>query len=131
MRTREERGRMLGVNSSGEKLRNMNLDESYAYCKSLSRRTARNFYYSFLALPPDRFRAMCVLYAFMRISDDLGDDGAERPLADRRHDLDTWRASLARALAGDATDHPIFPALRDIVGRYRIPPEYLFAVIDG
>ena len=50
------------------------LEESYSYCRDLSRRTAGNFYYSFLTLPSDRFRDMCVLYAFMRHSDDIGDD---------------------------------------------------------
>jgi phytoene synthase len=109
----------------------MNLDESYAYCKALSRRTARNFYYSFLALPPDQFRAMCVLYAFMRLSDDLGDDEAQRPLADRQTALDAWRTSLSRAVEGDVAAHPVFPALHDIVLRYQIPPDYLFAVVDG
>ena len=50
--------------------------ESYDYCRALARRTARNFYYSFLALPRDRQPAMCVLYAFMRVTDDLGDSDA-------------------------------------------------------
>jgi phytoene synthase len=118
-------------NAENVEVREMNLDESYAYCKGLSRRTARNFYYSFLALPQDKFPAMCVLYAFMRLSDDLGDDGAERPLAERRRDLEAWRVGLARALEGDAAAHPVFPALADIVARYRIPHEYLFAVIEG
>ena len=35
------------------------------------------------------------------------------------------------ALAGGDADHPVFPALADLVARHRIPPKYLMAVIDG
>ena len=37
------------------------LDESFAWCKSLTKRTAGNFYFSFLTLPADQLRDMCVL----------------------------------------------------------------------
>ncbi len=110
----------------------LTLAESYAWCRSLSRRTARNFYYSFLTLSADRFRAMCVLYAFMRITDDLGDN--DRPPADRAADLVAWRAHLTAACRGAAPAtfaHPVLPALSDVVTRYQIPVEYLAAVITG
>lgn len=106
------------------------LADSYAWCKSLSRRTAGNFYFSFLTLPGDRFRDMCALYAFMRITDDLGDD-LEVPLAERAARLLEWRADLHRALAGENVDHPVYPALLEMIQRHGVPPEYLFAVIDG
>ena len=50
------------------------LADSYEFCRKLTRRTATNFYYSFTGLPRDRFKAMCALYAYMRICDDIGDD---------------------------------------------------------
>ena len=106
------------------------LAESHAWCKSLSRRTAGNFYFSFLTLPADRFRDMCALYAFMRISDDLGDETSV-PLAERAARLLEWRADLERVLRGEAVDHPVYPALMQMMERHRVPPEYLFAVIDG
>src|SRR5262245_7917077 len=105
------------------------LDESYAFCVALAKRTARNFYYSFLTLPRDRFRAMCALYAFMRVTDDLGDN--DQPAAARAGDLAAWRASLARALDDGACDHPALPAVADMLRRYAIPREYLDAVISG
>jgi phytoene synthase len=104
------------------------LEASYQACQRLTRRTARNFYYSFLVLPRDKRRAMSALYAFLRHTDDLGDDPA--PLAQRRDALDRWRASLDAALAGQF-DSPILPALVDTVRRYRIPPQYLYDVIAG
>jgi len=106
------------------------LEESYAYCKSLSRRTAGNFYFSFLTLPADRFRDMCVLYAFMRVSDDLGDD-VQVPIAQRAEQLAGWRKSLEHALNDARFDHAVFPALAGLIRRCQIPHEYLFAVLDG
>jgi phytoene synthase len=108
----------------------ISLDESHAYCKQLSRKTARNFYYSFLTLPADRFRSMCAVYAFMRLSDDLGDDGS-RSIEQRADDLERWRDAVSRGLAGETQLHPILPALREVIARHQIPHEYLFAVIDG
>lgn len=106
------------------------LEESYNYCQSLSRRTARNFHYSFLTLPADKRRDMCVLYAFMRLSDDLGDD-TTIPSAERAERLNRWRVSLKQSLDDAGFNHDVFPALADVVRRYEIPHEYLFTVIDG
>lgn len=103
--------------------------ESYQHCRALARRTARNFYYSFLALPRDRRRAMCALYAFMRVTDDLGDSDA--PAESRAADLAAWRDELLRACAGGRVEHPVLPALADVVSRYAVPVRYLLDVIAG
>ncbi len=108
----------------------ISLDDSYAYCKSLSRRTAGNFYFSFLTIPAELARDMCVLYAFMRISDDLGDDD-RIPVAERSEQLARWKAHLTSSLVDADHRHAVFPALADVVGRHQIPHEYLFAVIQG
>ena len=106
------------------------LADSYEWCKSLSKRTAGNFYFAFWTLPPEKFRDMCVLYAFMRVSDDLGDDD-EVAVDERKKRLSAWRESLLRALGQKQFDHPVFPALAEVVHRYAIPHEYLYAVLDG
>ena len=104
------------------------LDDSYAACQRITRATASNFYYSFLVLPRAKRRSMCALYAFLRHTDDLGDN--RQPADTRREALVRWRASLQRALCGEF-DAPLFPALADTVAQYNIPPAYLEAVIDG
>ena len=103
--------------------------ESYAYCRVLAKRTARNFYYSFLTLPRSRLQAMCVLYAFMRVTDDLGDN--DRPEALRAGDLKHWQESLVKAVSTGHSDHPVLPALVDVVRGYGIPVQYLLDVIAG
>lgn len=106
------------------------LADSYRYCRSLARHTGRNFYFSFLTLPRGLRRDMCVLYAFMRLTDDIGDD--ERiPIDDRKQRLKSWRSELRDALAGAATDSPALPALADVVRRHNIPAEYLEEVVSG
>jgi len=50
------------------------LAQSYAYCRRVARRRAKNFYYSFLLLPARQRNAMCAIYAFMRYCDDLSDE---------------------------------------------------------
>ena len=122
------------------------LSESYEYCHELTQRTAHNFRFSFLTLPAEKRRAMDVLYAFNRITDDLGDaEGVALEL--KQTQLSTWRESLRVALnrgsdlkssrtpgtseVGTFWDHPALAAIADMANQYQIPVEYLFAVIDG
>ena len=102
---------------------------SYDHCRHIARATARNFYYSFLTLPREKRQAMCALYAFMRVTDDLGD--SDEPQALRAAQLKQWRASLLQACETDECDHPVLPALADTVDRYNLPVQYLLDVITG
>jgi phytoene synthase len=104
------------------------LSQSYAYCERLSRRQAGNFYPAFRVLAAPQRRAMCALYAFLRIADDLSDEPGEP--ADKRRALARWRQGLDGALQGDYA-HPIHAALHDTVTRHGIPRAYLEAALDG
>lgn len=106
----------------------MDLTSSYAYCERLARREAGNFYHAFRILPGPQRRAMCALYAFMRVADDLADSPPAG--ASGRELLAGYRCDLGRALAGDYR-HDLFPAFHHTVQTYRIPREYLDAVLDG
>jgi phytoene synthase len=105
------------------------LAASYDYCRRLTRRRARNFYYAFVLLGRAEHDAMCALYAFMRQCDDLSDEAADPALA--RAALDCWRTDLEDALAGGAPDHPLWPAFVDTVRRFSIPHVYFREMIDG
>jgi phytoene synthase len=123
------------------------LADSYAFCRKFARRTAKNFYYSFLGLPADRFDAMCVLYSYMRICDDIGDD-EQQPVELRRAGLTAWHSEVRQVLGELATaddDEPVeqpaldalatgrrvLPALAEMVATFQIPHEYLFEVLAG
>ncbi len=105
------------------------LETSYTYAAGVARKRARNFYYSFLVLPPEKRRALCAVYAFMRYCDDISDGAAAGE--DKREMLRKWRAQLDLALSGNLAGNSIFPAFYDSVRRFSIPGEYFHRVIDG
>lgn len=102
------------------------LDASYAFCRGVARKRARNFYYSFVLLSRAQKNAMCAMYAFMRFCDDLSDSGGGSIDAVRH-----WREEMKRALTGDYPDHPVWPAFHDAVTRYAVPHHYFDEMIDG
>lgn len=128
------------------------VDDSYRHVRRIARVSHSSFYRSFWLLPRPQREAMCVLYAFARVTDDLGDCG--QPASVRRCLLDHWRQLTALNLIGEGplarlrtpqggiapADDPgdlqrmaalIFPALRDAVARYQIPSRYLLEIVDG
>jgi phytoene synthase len=104
------------------------LARSYRYCQRLARREAGNFYHAFRVLPRAQRLSMCALYAFMRLTDDLG-DGAGTP-AEKRGPLCRWREQLDQALSGRYS-HRLHAALHHAVRAHNIPRQYLDAVLDG
>ncbi len=111
----------------------VHVSESYRHCVHVARTQARNFYYSFLCLTPEKREAMCAIYAFMRYSDDISDEAADSDDSgpERARVMGEWRAALDRALHGDYGDSLILPAFHDTVRRFNIPPEYFHDLIDG
>ena len=109
----------------------VSLEESYRYCRRLARRRARNFYYSFLLLDAERRAAMCALYAFNRVCDDISDEPARYGYESPARAIAEWERQLDAALSGGCDAHPIWPAFRDTVRRYRIPPVYFHDMIEG
>jgi phytoene synthase len=104
------------------------LARSYDYCERLAREQAANFYPAFRILPTAQRRAMCALYAFMRVTDDLADEPGQP--AEKQKALSSWREQLSRALTADYC-HPLHAALHETIRTYSIPKVYLEAVIDG
>jgi phytoene synthase len=104
----------------------ISLEASQAHCRRVAKKRAKNFYYSFVLLSPEKKNAMCAMYAFMRYCDDLSDEpGATRTAMDR------WREALTEALAGRPDSGPLWPAFLDAVTRYGIPHKYFHEMIEG
>ena len=104
----------------------MSLEASQAHCRKVAKQRAKNFYYSFVLLSPEKKNAMCAMYAFMRYCDDLSDEpGATRTAMNR------WREALSDALAGRPDSGPVWPAFLDAVARYKIPHQYFYEMIEG
>lgn len=111
----------------------ISLEESRAWCHELMRSAAKNFYYGMAALPAPKRNAMFALYSFMRHIDDIADDavdaGTDKATAGAQ--LQAWRAATHAALAGEAPEHIMLPALREAMHRFCIPADVLDAAIDG
>jgi 15-cis-phytoene synthase len=108
----------------------LTLSGAYKVCRETAKREAQNFYYAFIALPNRRRNAICAIYAFMREADDIADDESSS-IADRRQRLEAWLDSWHTAARGGATSSPVFFAVRDAVGRFRIPLTLLDELVAG
>lgn len=106
------------------------LSAAYAACRSIARSAAKNFYYSFLALPRHKRNALCAVYAFMRHADDISDD-EHLPAEERYRKLEDWLENAKRAFAGDPTDDAVLFALADAQRRYKIPVELFEKLVQG
>jgi len=116
----------MGKNTPGT----MSLAAAYAECRAIARGEAKNFYYSFVALPEARRNAICAIYAFMRKADDLADDESLSRAA-RGAQLDSWLGAWHAASKGEATSDPVFMAVRDATQRFAIPNSLLDELVAG
>jgi phytoene synthase len=106
------------------------LDAAYAECRAIAKREAKNFYYSFVALPAPRRNAICAIYAFMRKADDLADDES-LSIEERRDCLEEWRCEWQDVCGGGYTADPVFLAVRDATERFAIPLSLLDELVAG
>jgi squalene synthase HpnC len=119
---------------------------SYEACHRIARAAHSNFYYAFFLLPKPKRDALAALYAFMRLVDDVSDEGHE--LAAKQRGLARWRSALDQAVTGQeqtfdgnaAMTSPaaalsgaadVLPALVDTMQRYKMPARYLHDLISG
>lgn len=94
------------------------LDKSLAYCERLAKSHYENFSVATWFLPAKLRPHFYSIYAYCRISDDLGDEvvDPQQSLAL----LDEWEAELDACYAGNPR-HPVFVALRETVLACEIP----------
>jgi squalene synthase HpnC/squalene synthase HpnD len=102
---------------------------SYAECNRIARAARSSFYLAFFGLPKPKRNALCALYAFMRLVDDVSDEPGD--VESKRRGLASWRALLDEAAAGRTTGHAILPALADTITRFEIPTRYFHDLILG
>jgi squalene synthase HpnC len=112
---------------------------SYEACLQIAKASHSNFYYAFFLLPKSRRDGIVALYAFMRLIDDVADEGDD--LTAKQRGLAKWRAALDAAVTAsapsvDLTSQPqgaaeVLPALVDTMRRYNMPARYLHDLISG
>jgi squalene synthase HpnC len=96
------------------------LVEAQQYCRRLARSHYENFSVASWFLPAHLRQHFFNVYAYCRISDDLGDEVGD-PAASLRL-LDQWEMELHACYAGSPR-HPVFVALAETVRKFDIPKQ--------
>jgi len=94
------------------------LEEAQAYCARLARAHYENFSVATWFLPARLRQHFYNVYAYCRISDDLGDEVGNAQLSLEL--LDQWEGELNACYAGSPR-HPVFVALAGTVKQFGIP----------
>jgi len=96
------------------------LDEARAYCRQLAESHYENFHVATWFLPKPLRPHFHSIYAYCRISDDLGDEVGDRDVALAL--LDLWGRELDACYEGRAR-HPVFVALAETIRACNVPKE--------
>jgi len=99
------------------------LEQAREYCRHLARSHYENFSVATWFLPRTLCQHFCNIYAYCRISDDLGDEVGDATTALAL--LDQWEAELNACYDGHPK-HPVFVALAETVRTFQIP-QYEFS----
>src|SRR5579863_8074757 len=94
------------------------LEEAREYCRRLARTHYENFSVATWFLPKNLRQDFLNVYAYCRISDDLGDEVGD-PAASLTL-LDEWQTELDACYRGNPR-HPVFVALAETVKKFGIP----------
>ena len=107
------------------------VESAFRVCGEMTRTQARNFYYGLRLLPPPTREALYAVYAWMRVADDIADEGGAA-VEDRRARLDQLAADTRVALTGEMrSEHAVLVALAAISRRYVLPAHDFDAAIEG
>jgi squalene synthase HpnC len=96
------------------------LEDAYSYCERLARTHYENFSVATWFLPKRLRQHFYNVYAYCRISDDLGDETGNREASLQL--LDEWENEL-NACYESAPRHPVFVALAGTVREFDIPKQ--------
>jgi squalene synthase HpnC len=96
------------------------LEEAQAWCKALAESHYENFHVASWFLPKDLRPHFHSIYAYCRVSDDLGDEVGDPAQALAL--LDFWGRELDACYEGRAR-HPVFVALAETIKECSIPKE--------
>jgi squalene synthase HpnC/squalene synthase HpnD len=119
--------------------------KSYENCHRIAREARSNFYYAFYLLPKHKRDGLAALYAFMRLVDDVADEGED--IAGKQRGLARWRAAFDAAVTGSSSlvdgssalavqqippgADQVLPALVDTMRHFHMPARYLHDLMSG
>lgn len=103
----------------------LSLHEAYNACQIIVRQHSKSFYVATMLLPPPKRRAIRVLYAFCRQSDDLVDEAPTNP----RAAFERW--VMNTQLNTPIHTNPILLAWQDLHARYALSDTVISDLLEG
>ena len=97
--------------------------------QNIAKKSKSSFYYAFNLLGEERSRAMNIVYAFCRKTDDIVDDESI-PADEKEKNLSNWKNDFENSLRNE-TDDLLFSDLKNTIERFKIPVEPFFDLIRG
>ncbi|GAC1394019.1 MAG: phytoene/squalene synthase family protein [Ktedonobacteraceae bacterium] len=115
--------------------------EAYDYCRRVTQRASKTFYWGSVFLPQPKRRAVWAIYALCRIVDDIVDEemhpdtpqvghlsGSSTP----KRELDYWRHALACVYQrGGGNENLVQIAWSDLLEHYPVPLAPVLELLDG
>lgn len=106
------------------------LADAFRWCRDVTRRRARNFYYGLKLTPEPQRSALYAIYAWMRRADDLVDAAGDGD--DPRGELAAFRSATDAALGGRAPGgDPLWTALAATAEHFDVDRAALHTMIEG
>jgi len=105
------------------------MPDAFTYCEQHVREGDKDRYLAALFAPAKYRRALYALYAF-NLDVARVREAAREPMAGEVR-LRWWTEMLTGTARGEVTGNPVAVALREVVVRYRLPPQMLADLIDA
>jgi 15-cis-phytoene synthase len=93
----------------------------------ITRASKSNLALAFISLGRERREDMTVFYAFCRVIDDIADEN-DQPAEEKRACLTSWQKWIREP---SEREPPLAGQVREILVKYRVPPEMLDEIIAG
>jgi squalene synthase HpnC len=105
------------------------MDGTASRADQIARAHDENFPVAFMLAPRDLRADVRAIYAYCRVTDDIGDVG-EAAAGERLAALDAWEADLVAAVGGQGDD-PVLVAVADVIRRRALPMEHFTRLIEA
>ena len=105
------------------------LEQDYAYCEKIIKRSSKSFYTAFSKLPKNKANAVYAIYAFCRLADDIVD--SQEPKEEKLEKLALLERELQAFCKGEQLEKPTWRALRDVFVRFKMSSTPFFDQLKG
>jgi squalene synthase HpnC len=103
------------------------LEAADAYCRLMANRHYENFSVASRLLPPRLRQDLARVYAYCRLTDDLGDESGAGAAAR----LQRWQTEVGEMFEGGHPIHPVLVALRETVTRHELQAQPFLDLIQA